>query len=79
MRLPTGQDIARAMGLKPLADKDILIGKFTGDPADIIGSIDTIDSAFTGNCPLWTYILAETVEENVQIATTKGVSERQDA
>jgi hypothetical protein len=72
LRLPTGQDVARAMGLKPLADKDILIGKFTGDPADIIGSIDTIDPAFKQNCPLWTYVLAETVETDVTLKTTKG-------
>src|SRR5207249_3649603 len=72
MRLPTGQDIARAMGLPPLADDKILIGKFTGDPADIIGAIDKIDPAFKENCPLWTYILAETVETDVTLKTTKG-------
>ncbi|HWX19918.1 MAG TPA: heme peroxidase family protein [Candidatus Binatia bacterium] len=72
MRLPTGQDIARAMGLKPLPDSQILIGKFTGAPADIIGPIDQIDPAFKENCPLWTYVLAETVETEVTIKTTKG-------
>jgi len=72
MRLPTGQSVARAMGVKPLADKDILIGKFTGDPADIIGSIDKINPAFKENCPLWTYVLAETVETDVTLKTTKG-------
>jgi Animal haem peroxidase len=72
MRLPTGQDIARAMGLDPLADKNILIGKFTGDEADIIGAIDTIAPAFAGNCPLWTYVLAETVEVDVAVRTTSG-------
>jgi Animal haem peroxidase len=72
LRLPTGQDVARAMGLEPLADKDILIGKFTGDAADIVGSIDTIDPAFKGKCPLWTYILSETVETDVLLKTTKG-------
>src|ERR1700676_5366509 len=61
------------MGLAPLDDKNILIGKFTGDKGDIVGSIDTIDAAFKGNCPLWTYILAETVETDVPINTTKGV------
>jgi len=72
IRLPTGQDVARAMGVRPLADKDILIGKFTGDPADILGSIDQIDPAFSANCPLWTYVLAETVEAAVTVQTTKG-------
>jgi hypothetical protein len=72
MRLPSGQDVARAMGLKPLADKDILIGKFTGDRNDIIGPITNIDPAFAGNCPLWTYVLAETIETDVVVMTTKG-------
>ena len=72
MRLPNGQDIAKAMGLVPLTDDKILIGKFTGDKADIIGSIDQVDKAFKENCPLWTYVLAETVESKVVVKTTKG-------
>ena len=72
MRLPTGQDVARAMGIKPLEDNEILIGKFTGDPADIVGTIDSVDPAFKGNCPLWTYILAETVKTTATLTTTKG-------
>jgi hypothetical protein len=72
MRLPNGQSIARAMGLKPLPDDQIIIGKFTGVPADIIGPIDQIDQAFKDNCPLWTYVLAETLETDVTIKTTKG-------
>ena len=72
MRLPSGQDVARAMGLVPLEDKDILIGKFTDNSADIVDPITSVDPAFTGNCPLWTYILAETVETDVTIQTTKG-------
>jgi hypothetical protein len=72
LRLPTGQDVARAMSIAPLKDDEIVIGKFTGDPADIVGTIDTIDPAFVGNCPLWTYILAETVKTDVTITTTKG-------
>jgi hypothetical protein len=72
MRLPTGQDIARAMGLVPLADSQIVIGKFTGDPADIIGPIDGVHPAFKGNCPLWTYVLAETIESDVKLQTTGG-------
>ena len=72
MRLPTGQDIARAMGLVPLDDSKILIGKFTGDAADIIGPIDSVHSAFKNNCPLWTYVLAETIESDVKLETTGG-------
>jgi hypothetical protein len=72
MRLPSGQDVARAMSIEPLEDSQILIGKFTGDPADPLVAIDTIDGGFKGNCPLWTYILAETVKTPVTINTTTG-------
>lgn len=74
MRLPSGQDVARAMGLVPMEDKDILIGKRTGNPADTkaLIPIATIDPAFVGNCPLWTYVLAETIETTFNVATTKG-------
>ena len=72
MRLPNGQDVARAMGLVPLTDSELLIGKFTGDDADLKGSIDTFGNGkFKGNCPLWVYILAETRHfmEEVQVQT----------
>jgi hypothetical protein len=73
MRLPSGQAVARAMAIKPLRDEDILIGKFTGDDADIVGPIvDVAGAAFANNCPLWTYILAETVEETVKLRTAAG-------
>ena len=78
MRLPSGQAVAKAMGIKPLADSDILIGKFTGDPADTLVPIDHADfkGAFVGNCPLWTYVLAETIEKQITIETTEGVKQQ---
>ncbi len=75
MRLPNGQDIARAMGLVPLTDDKIVIGKFTGDPADIVAaSIASVGDgkSFVGNCPLWTYVLAETIESKVTVKTLQG-------
>jgi hypothetical protein len=73
MRLPTGQEIARAMGLAPLTDDKIKIGKFTGDKADIVATIDKIgDGSFVENCPLWTYVLAETVESTEKVKTLEG-------
>lgn len=55
--LPSGQDVARAMGEEPLKDDKILIGKAgTGTP------INKVHAAFTKNCPLWTYILAEAAQ-----------------
>ncbi|HEY0396664.1 MAG TPA: heme peroxidase family protein [Candidatus Elarobacter sp.] len=74
MRLPSGQDVARAMGLTPLNDDQIVIGKFTGKAADVLIPINTIaPPAFVKNCPLWTYILAETHQVDVPLKTTKGV------
>ncbi len=73
MRLPNGQDVARSMGIVPLTDKEILIGKFdTGDSTDVKGDIVTLAGAvFADNCPLWTYILAETVQDPANPKTRK--------
>jgi hypothetical protein len=61
--LPTGQDVARAMGITPLTDKEILIGKAVDAPSgdDVLGKLSDLPqlSSFFGKCPLWTYILAE--------------------
>jgi len=73
MRLPTGQDVARAMGVPVLPDSEILIGKFTGDANDIKGDIVAVaGDAFKGTCPLWTYVLAETEEVVTTFKTTDG-------
>ena len=58
MRLPNGQSIARAMGVEPLHDEEILIGSAADDAKDI-PSIVKISARFEDNCPLWTYVLAE--------------------
>lgn len=69
--LPSGQDVAKAMGIKPLKDKDILIGKGVDSPApgEKPFSIAKLGRVFVENCPLWTYILAEAMhhKEKVEI------------
>jgi hypothetical protein len=62
------------MGLVPLQDEDILIGKFTGDKGDIKGNINDFgdNKPFKENCPLWTYVLAEAVESKVVVKTLEG-------
>ena len=68
--LPSGQHVARAMGIQPMDDKDILIGKGVDnqDPAEPpIVSIDTIAPVFKNNCPLWTYILAEAMKHQAKV------------
>lgn len=68
--LPSGQNVARKMGIEPLRDEEILIGKATGSTGDIRGSITQVGGEiFAGNCPLWTYILAEAMhyQEKVDV------------
>jgi len=91
LRLPSGQDVAKAMGLTPLTDNKIRIGMFTGKRSDIVErsilDVDTKpakagtgrkiakrnqDSVFRENCPLWTYVLAETIEEIDLVKTKHG-------
>jgi hypothetical protein len=79
LRLPSGQDVARAMGIAPLTDDQIVIGKFIGDaagPGDIVVPAKSFGSfaggAFADNCPLWTYCLAETLETTLKVKTLDG-------
>ncbi|MFN8492231.1 MAG: heme peroxidase family protein [Caldilineaceae bacterium] len=56
--LPSGQDVARTLGVTPLRDDQILVGKASGDPADTV-ALTTVAPAFAGKAPLWVYVLAE--------------------
>ena len=60
--LPSGQDVARAMHIKPIDDREILIGKATDTPDPALKSITDVSPIFINNCPLWTYILAEAMK-----------------
>src|SRR5207237_6920628 len=62
MRLPSGQSIARAIGVEPLHDDEILI-QSAADDADPANSIEQRFPEFAGNCPLWTYVLAEAARD----------------
>jgi Animal haem peroxidase len=73
--LPTGQHVAKAMGVKPLDDSEIVIGKAVDDPSegDVLGTLSELIkknpqfSAFKENCPLWTYVLAEAARTRTQL------------
>jgi hypothetical protein len=77
--LPTGQDVARAMGVTPLKDCEIVIGKAVDAPSgdDVLGKLSELPqlSAFSGKCPLWTYVLAEAARTQtpVDIPVTGGM------
>ena len=67
--LPTGQTVAAALGVPPLEDSSILIGQGVDTPDAPLPDIGSVaGGAFKGKCPLWTYVLAEAMQ-NVQ----KGV------
>jgi len=72
MGLPSGQAVARAMGVKPIADEDLRVGKAV--VADTAGNkpLVTLDKVFADNAPLWFYVLAEAQHEFVQRATAPG-------
>jgi hypothetical protein len=72
--LPSGQDVARAMGVQVMKDDEITLGKFVdapqgGDDPDIRGTIASLGqlAAFKGKCPLWTYILAEALKHQTKV------------
>jgi hypothetical protein len=69
--LPTGQSVAKAMGVKHLEDHEIVIGKAVDEPAkgDVVGKLSDLTdlSAFWGKCPLWTYVLAEAARTRTAI------------
>jgi hypothetical protein len=57
MGLSSGQNVARHMGITPIADKNLKIGK-AADGEQQLDLIKEIPS-FADNAPLWYYILAE--------------------
>ena len=64
--LPSGQDVARAMGVRPLADSQILVGKAADEDGES-RVITDVSPAFAGKAPLWTYVLAESVASTFRI------------
>ena len=61
--MPTGQAVATRMGVTVLRDDQILIGQGVDAPDAPLPDITTIaGGAFSGNCPLWTYVLAEAMQ-----------------
>lgn len=60
MSLPSGQDVAWAMDLRPIPDKDLKVGKATNaEEYAALPTIVSISPEFAGKAPLWYYVLAE--------------------
>ena len=63
--MPSGQSVADAIGAPILKDTDILIGQAVG--TTIPNIVDAAGTIFAGNCPLWTYILAEAIQNQTTV------------
>jgi hypothetical protein len=55
--LPSGQEVARALGVQPLADEELVIGRATADSPR--KPITEVAPGFAGHAPLWAYVLSE--------------------
>jgi hypothetical protein len=54
MRVPTGQAVARSLGLRALSPDEIIEAAASKEQADVLQS-----AGFSSRTPLWFYILAE--------------------
>jgi hypothetical protein len=59
MGLPSGQAVAKQMGLKPIPDERLRVGKATLEDSPENAPITEFGDSFKKNAPLWFYILAE--------------------
>jgi len=58
-QLPSGQAVARALGLTPLENKELKVGKATLEGMTENHSIEEYGDSFKAGAPLWFYVLAE--------------------
>ena len=74
--LPSGQRVAHRMGVVPLTDENILIGKAVENPNPALPNILTVSPVFRQNCPLWTYVLAEAIQHKqpVKIPVNENIT-----
>jgi hypothetical protein len=70
--LPSGQDIARFMDFEPLKDDELLVGKANVDGVKDNKSIATFGDSFSGNAPLWFYVLAEALHQWIVESKSKS-------
>lgn len=65
--------MAEALGLTPLTDDELVIGKATADGTR--KPMKDIAPAFAGNAPLWAYILSEAQVTSWNNPPTPGMAE----
>ena len=79
LQLPSGQSVARLMGLEPLPDERLLVGKANADGLGSNKNIVQVDAKFAGKAPLWFYILAEAQDVWRRAAETKKTNDEKNA
>jgi len=63
MGLPSGQSVAKKMGLPVISDDKLRVGKASEDDTPTNIHLAEIAPEFRGNAPLWYYILAEAQQQ----------------
>ena len=71
MGLPSGQAVARWMGIEPIPDTELKVGKAVVDDDAKNKSILTCGQSFKDNAPLWFYVLAEAQRDWVAASNMK--------
>jgi hypothetical protein len=71
MGLPSGQTVARYMGLDPIPDSELAVGKANVDGLTSNKIITDFGDSFKDNAPLWFYVLAEAQHNWAQAAKKK--------
>ena len=78
MGLPSGEDVARAMGFVPLTPEELWVGKAQkkedGTPDKVSGISTVAEGRFIGKSPLWFYCLAEANAQWLKAVKGKSVA-----
>jgi heme peroxidase len=69
MGLPSGQEVAAAMGLHPIPDDKLTVGKATEADSKNNPKLRDLSPLFEENAPLWYYILADAQQQFVNNST----------
>jgi hypothetical protein len=72
MGLPSGQSVAEAMGLEPIKDENLRVGKAVVADWDTNPTLVSLNPAFKEKAPLWFYVLAEAQYEWILRAKAAG-------
>ena len=73
LRLPSGQDMARSLGIPVLRDDQIIVGPALGIGAKTKALTD-FSPSFAGKAPLWAYVAAESVNQAFTVSGGKILS-----